>query len=147
MKFTLLAASLTLAISAPSFAQGVKVKKAWEQAEKDVNEALTDANKKCGGSLKVNFDKASYGTDEDVLNAARWCENPVKALGSLCEDKDYKEAVKGVKTVVCKYDAGLKKEENYGNKFELKNGTFTHVYNKDSANMWEKARNFAKDNL
>jgi len=148
MKSTVLIAISALALTTSAFAQGVKIKKAWEEAEKTVNEALADTNKKCGGSLKVSIDKASYGNTEDMINTASWCENPVKALGSLCDDNDYKEAVKGVKTVSCKYDASLKGgSPEYGNKLELKNGVFTHAYNKDSANLWDRARTFAKDNL
>lgn len=149
MKFYVLTVITTIALSGSAFAQGVKLKKAWEGAEKKVSDAAENMKGKCGAAAKVEFDKTSFGTTEDMINAAGWCENAVNALSDLCSDKDYKDAVvKGVKTVTCKYDASLKSEApDYGNKFELKNGTFTHVYNKDSANLWDRARTFAKDNL
>lgn len=129
-------------------AQGVKAKKAWAEAEGEVNKELATMNTKCGGSAKADIDKKSFGNDEDMINTAGWCQNTLRALADLCGDADYKEAVKGIKTVSCKYDSSLKGgDPAYGNKFELKDGRFAHTYNKDSANMWDKARAFLKDNL
>lgn len=145
-KFGLVTALMVSATLA--HAQSVKIKKAWQGAEESVNKELADTNKKCGGATKAEIDKKSFGDAEDTINAASWCENTLRAVSSLCEDADYKEAAKGIKTIVCKYDAGLAGgSPDYGNKFEMKDGRFTHIYNKDSANLWDKARAFLKDNL
>jgi hypothetical protein len=147
MKFLITAVVSTFFVTG-AFAQGVKAKKAWESAEKEVSEAIADMNKKCGGSTKAEIDKKSFGNDEETINVASWCYQSINGLANLCEDADYKAAMKDLKVIECKYDASIKGgSPEYGNKFELKNGKFTHTYNKDSANMGDKARNFAKDNL
>lgn len=146
MKFVSL--MILASLSTGAFAQGVKLKKAWDDAKSETSAELPRFKEKCGTDVKITFDEKSFGTDN--VNVASWCKDTVSAAAGLCEDKDYKDAIaKGVKTINCKYDATLKTDSanQYGNKFELKGGTLTHMLNKDSANTSDNAREFLKNNL
>ncbi|RYZ76849.1 MAG: hypothetical protein EOP05_03785 [Proteobacteria bacterium] len=144
---SLVATAVCVLATTPAFAQGVKQKKALAEANQLISSYSDKLKENCGQDIKASLNTASFG-NEETMKTATWGKDTMWALSSLCEDKDYKEAItKGVKQVVFKYDAGIKKDDHYGNKLELKGGTLTHSYNKDSANTGSEARDWLKANL
>jgi hypothetical protein len=149
MKQTLVIAACVLGTSA-AFAQGVKIKKALDSGKEALASYSDSIKTNCGHDIKATIDDKAFGKDEETANTASWGKDTMSSISSLCEDKDYKDAIaKGIKQVVFKYDAGLKTEskDHYGNKFELKGGTFTHSFNKGSANTGSEAREWLQKNL
>ena len=144
-----LAALVCVFAAAPvsAFAQSVKIKKAINGANEEFKASMTSLKEKCGTDIKVSADK-SFEANEETARTASWCKDSAWAVASLCEDADYKEAIsKQVKSIVCKFDKSVKKDQHYGNKHELKGGVLTHSYNNDTANVSDETREFLKGKL
>jgi hypothetical protein len=150
MKKILVAAALTL-VSATAFAESVKEKKAWDKIAEESKEASAKIKEKCGVDMTISVDKKSWNTVELAEGPARWCiDGAESAIAGLCGDADYKAAVaKQLKTVTCIHDGSLKTDSaaNYGNKLTMAGTAVEWRYNKDSANMSEKMRDFLKEKL
>ncbi len=151
MKKSVVAVVVTL-LSATAFAQSVKEKKAWDKIDEESKAAAKYIKEKCGADVSITPDKKSWNTVELAEGPARWCISEAQsALGSLCDDADYKAAVaKNVKKITCVMDAKLPNTGSadlYGNKLSLKGGTVEWRYHKDSSNLGDNITKFLKENL
>ncbi len=145
-KITLVLCSLVFASSA--FAQSVMMKKAWSEAEGTVKSYTDKVKTDCGATPKFAFDTKSFGTSLDQIQTASWCHEVVSAVAALCSDADYKEAVKGIKAINCKYDPSIKKDSpDYGVSLVVKDGVVNFGFHKDSANLYSRSYEMLKAGL
>ncbi len=117
-------AALALSLSAGAFA-GVKDKKAKRASDETVTKTVTKTISACGNKeLKVEIVWADYdkfvadpktvkemGSDQKnwvFAKAGKRAEATLKALSSLCADKDYKEEIAKLKSIKFHPAAGYK---------------------------------------
>ncbi|MGZ3724017.1 MAG: hypothetical protein ACXVA9_13835 [Bdellovibrionales bacterium] len=143
--------SLTLVATyaAKSAAGALADKAAFAKADEQVKDKTDYQLKKCGSAVTVKYDTASFKTPESVKMSNR-CAEYVSAITDLCEHKfkDMKaELMKQVKTINCRFDAGLNHATDKGNKFEKSGTTITASFNGDTANVHEEFMKFLEKNL
>lgn len=142
---TLMCGALLFSVSA--WSETVAEKKMFDKSMEKINASVEYTAKQCGSKIEVKLDKGSF-KGEDALKTANWCSSAIDAVGSICSDKDYKEAVtKAIKSVECSYNAALKSAESYGVSVKKSGSTLNVSYNKDSSNVNSQVSEFMKKNL
>lgn len=113
------------------------------------NQTLANGGKnikaKCGFDMKLVLEGESFLKSEfvaDKSDPAGWCNQALDAVSTLCEDKDYKEAiVQKVKTFKC--SAGKGNDQVY----KLDKGTLSLSVGLKASNVNDNAKEFLKKNL
>ena len=145
MKLVPLLCAVSLVICTAANAAGVKDKKRWKEAIKQVDTVKVEAEKSCGISLDFSFDQESFGPDLEKLDDVGmdgYCGDAFTAMSDLCGDDDYREAMTSVKSLSCAYDESLEKP-----KVSLADGALGFTFNWDTANHERVVEEFLENNL
>jgi len=130
--------SLT-ALPLAAIALDAEVLSALKDAKTHATFEIQKLNKACGTPMTMTIDEPSFTASPDRIEAAGWCGQIPSALSNFCDQKSsnyISGTAKKVKTITCKYDPSLSKDQNNAVKYLLKDGTLTGLINKDSSNIY-----------
>jgi len=130
--------SLT-ALPLAALALDPEVATALKDAKANATFEIQKLNKACGTTMTMTIDEPSFAVSPDRVEAAGWCGQIPSALTNFCDSKNSNYiagTAKKVKTIACKYDPSLSKDQNNAVKYVLKDGTLTGLINKDSSNIY-----------
>ena len=116
-----------------------EVASALKDAKANATYEIQKLNKACGTAMTMTIDEPSFSASPDRVEAAGWCGQIPSALTTFCDAKNpsyIAGTARKVKTITCKYDPSLSKDQNNAVKLVLKDGTLTGLINKDSSNIY-----------
>lgn len=142
MRFCILGLCLLVVAAQAGSLENKKTVIKWETELEKSPKLITE---KCGTSIPLQFDSASYvsgGFVEAKKNPGSICRELAHAVYSLCEDAVAKPIVlEKIKKINC--TASKDKDVNV----TLKEGTFNIAFGPQATNVGEKAREYLKANL
>lgn len=147
MKPTPIIIVFSLCFSLIASAAGVKEKKRWDQATIEVESVKVEAEKTCQVSFEFSFDKETFisGTELSELDnhgMNGYCGDAFAAIGDLCEDTDYREAMENVKSVSCAFDKEIDKPDA-----NFEEGHLRFTFNWNTANHRQTVKEFLEESL